>query len=30
MRYRMLGRTGLEVSELVVNWGEIWAVAAPR
>ena len=21
---------GLEVSELVVNWGEIWAAATPR
>ena len=25
-----LSEAGLEVSELVVNWGEIWAVAAPR
>lgn len=25
-----LGEAGLEVTELLVNWGEIWAVAAPR
>jgi hypothetical protein len=25
-----LGEAGLEVTELVLNWGEIWAVAEPR